>query len=137
VTAIDTRNPTNTGGSDRAVPHDLDPQNSLPEPVTLEPTKPASSPTGSPRDTGARQRPGSCRPRSRRAGRPGMPQEGSIRSLGLSDLPPTISVEETAVLLGISRSAAYRAAKAGQLVAFRVGRRLLVPTAPLLRMLGQ
>jgi excisionase family DNA binding protein len=58
-------------------------------------------------------------------------------SLGLSDLPPTISVAETAVLLGISRSAAYRAAKAGQLVVFRVGRRLLVPTAPLLRMLGR
>jgi excisionase family DNA binding protein len=54
----------------------------------------------------------------------------------LSDLPPTISVEEAAVLLGVSRSAAYRAAKAGQLATFRVGRRLLVPTAPLLRMLS-
>jgi excisionase family DNA binding protein len=53
-----------------------------------------------------------------------------------SDLPPIISVEEAAALLGVSRSAAYRAAKAGQLVTFRVGRRLLVPTAPLLRMLG-
>ena len=55
----------------------------------------------------------------------------------LSDLPPTISVEEAAVLLGVSRSAAYRAAKAGQLRTFRMGRRLLVPTAPLLRMLGR
>jgi excisionase family DNA binding protein len=137
VTAIDNRDPGNAGGSDRAASHDLDPRNSLPEPIALESTKPASSPTGSPRDTGARQRPGSCRPHSRRAGRPGMSQDGSIRSLGLSELPPTISVEETAVLLGISRSAAYRAAKAGQLVAFRVGRRLLVPTAPLLRMLGR
>jgi excisionase family DNA binding protein len=63
--------------------------------------------------------------------------ESSTRSLELSNLPPTISVEETAVLLGISRSAAYRAAKEGQLVVFRVGRRLLVPTAPLLRMLGR
>jgi hypothetical protein len=34
----------------------------------------------------------------------------------LSKLPPTISIEEAALLLGISRSAAYRAAKAGQLV---------------------
>jgi excisionase family DNA binding protein len=66
-----------------------------------------------------------------------MRQEGSTRSLELSNLPPTISVEETAVLLGISRSAAYRAAKEGQLVVFRVGRRLLVPIAPLLRMLGR
>ncbi|HWJ53836.1 MAG TPA: helix-turn-helix domain-containing protein [Propionibacteriaceae bacterium] len=55
----------------------------------------------------------------------------------LSDLPPTISIEEAAVLLGVSRSAAYRAAKAGQLQTLRMGRRLLVPTAPLLRMLGR
>ena len=57
--------------------------------------------------------------------------------MALHSLPPTISVEHAAELLGVSRSAAYRAAKAGQLVTFRVGRRLLVPTAPLLRMLGQ
>jgi excisionase family DNA binding protein len=60
-----------------------------------------------------------------------------MTALELSKLPPTISIEEAALLLGISRSAAYRAAKAGQLVTFRVGRRRLVPTAPLLRMLGQ
>jgi excisionase family DNA binding protein len=58
-----------------------------------------------------------------------------MRTLELSKLPPTISIDEAALMLGISRSAAYRAAKAGQLVTFRVGRRLLVPTAPLLRML--
>jgi excisionase family DNA binding protein len=55
----------------------------------------------------------------------------------VSNLPPTISVEEAAELLGISRSAAYRAAKAGQLKTLRMGRRLRVPTAPLLRMLGR
>jgi excisionase family DNA binding protein len=55
----------------------------------------------------------------------------------LAELPPTISIEQAAALLGVSRSAAYRAAKAGQLVTFRVGRRVLVPTAPLLRMLGR
>jgi excisionase family DNA binding protein len=60
-----------------------------------------------------------------------------MRTLELSKLPPTISIDEAALMLGISRSAAYRAAKAGQLVTFRVGRRLLVPTAPLLRMLGR
>ena len=54
-----------------------------------------------------------------------------------ASLPPTISVEEAALLLGVSRSAAYRAAKAGQLQTFRMGRKLLVPTAPLLRMLGR
>jgi excisionase family DNA binding protein len=56
--------------------------------------------------------------------------------MALDGLPPTISVEQAAELLGVSRSAAYRAAKAGQLVTFRVGRRLLVPTAPLLRVVG-
>ena len=60
-----------------------------------------------------------------------------MRTLELSKLPPTISIEEAARMLGISRSAAYRAAKAGQLVTFKVGRRRLVPTAPLLRMLGR
>lgn len=54
----------------------------------------------------------------------------------LSELPPTISVEEAARLLGIGRSAAYRAAATGQLVTIRVGRRVIVPTAPLLKMLG-
>ncbi len=54
-----------------------------------------------------------------------------------SNLPPTISVEEAAELLGISRLAAYRAVKAGQLKTLRMGRRLRVPTAPLLRMLGR
>jgi excisionase family DNA binding protein len=57
--------------------------------------------------------------------------------MALDSLPLTISVEHAAVLLGVSRSAAYRAAKAGQLVTFRVGRKLLVPTAPLVRMLGR
>ena len=55
----------------------------------------------------------------------------------LGRLPPTISVEEAAGLLGVSRSAAYRAAKAGQLKTLRMGRKLRVPTAPLLRMLGR
>ena len=57
--------------------------------------------------------------------------------MALHGLPPTISVEHAAELLGVSRSAAYRAAKAGQLQTFRMGRRLLVPTAPLLKMLGR
>ena len=52
------------------------------------------------------------------------------------DLPPTISVEHAAKLLGVSRSAAYRAAASGQLPTLAFGRRLLVPTAPLLKMLG-
>jgi excisionase family DNA binding protein len=54
----------------------------------------------------------------------------------LSELPPTISVAQAAELLGVSRSAAYRAVAAGQLPAPRLGRRIHIPTAPLLAMLG-
>jgi hypothetical protein len=39
-------------------------------------------------------------------------------------------------MLGIPRATAYRAAAAGQLPTFRIGRRLLVPTARLLDLLG-
>lgn len=52
------------------------------------------------------------------------------------ELPATISVERAGELLGVSRRAAYRAVDAGQLPVIRVGRRLLVPTAKLLDLLG-
>jgi excisionase family DNA binding protein len=54
----------------------------------------------------------------------------------VAELPPTISVEHAAKLLGVSRSAAYRAAASGQLPTISFGRRLLVPTSRLLEMLG-
>jgi excisionase family DNA binding protein len=54
----------------------------------------------------------------------------------LSELPPTVSVAHAAKLLGVSRSAAYRAAASGQLPTITFGRRLLVPTSRLLEMLG-
>jgi excisionase family DNA binding protein len=54
----------------------------------------------------------------------------------LSELPPTMSVERAAKLLGVSRSVAYRAAASGQLPTISFGRRLLVPTCRLLEMLG-
>ena len=60
----------------------------------------------------------------------------SITALAAPDLPVTMTVEEAARLLGISRGAAYRAAAAGQIPTIRIGRRLLVPTARLLEMLG-
>ena len=57
------------------------------------------------------------------------------------DLPdprvrPTMTVEEAGEILGIARSTAYAAVHAGQIPTLRVGRRLLVPTARLLGMLG-
>jgi excisionase family DNA binding protein len=53
-----------------------------------------------------------------------------------TELSPTISVEHAAKLLGVSRSAAYRAVAAGQLPVLRLGRRIYIPTARLLAMLG-
>ena len=50
--------------------------------------------------------------------------------------PATMTVEQAGQLLGISRRSAYRAAAAGQLPTLRLGRRILVPTAALHRMLA-
>lgn len=49
---------------------------------------------------------------------------------------PTMTVEEAGELLGLSRSSAYRGAASGEIPTIRIGRRLLVPTAKLLDMLG-
>ncbi|MGH8933653.1 MAG: helix-turn-helix domain-containing protein [Egibacteraceae bacterium] len=54
----------------------------------------------------------------------------------LLDLPPTLTVEHAARLCGIGRNAAYEAVAAGELPGVRIGRRWVVPTVPLLRMLG-
>ena len=78
-------------------------------------------------------------PRSAGRSRPSSPDvvaTAAATHADATELPPTISVEHAAKLLGVSRSAAYRAAASGQLPTLAFGRRLLVPTAPLLRMLG-
>ena len=49
---------------------------------------------------------------------------------------PTMSVDETAFVLGIGRATAYQAVRTGQIPSIKVGRRLRVPTAILVRMLG-
>lgn len=63
--------------------------------------------------------------------------------LRLEDLPPVLTVEEAAAVLRIGRGAAYELARRfeisnGQhgLPVIRLGRSLRVPTAELLRMLG-
>lgn len=48
----------------------------------------------------------------------------------------TITIEQTARLLGLGRTAAYDAARRGQLPTRRLGRRLLVPIPALLEWLG-
>ena len=50
-----------------------------------------------------------------------------------------LTIPEVAQLLGISRGSAYEAARGGEIAGvpvLRVGRRLLVPRAPLLAALG-
>ncbi len=58
--------------------------------------------------------------------------------LGLEDIESrlTISVEEAAELLGLGRSAAYEAARRGQIPCRRLGRRVIVPVPALLEWLG-
>jgi excisionase family DNA binding protein len=57
------------------------------------------------------------------------------RVMTITDLPPHAE-RRAGELLGISRRSAYRAAAAGELPTFKLGRRLLVPTARLLDLLG-
>ncbi len=49
---------------------------------------------------------------------------------------PTISVREYAAFIGVSADTAYEAAARGELRVLRLGRRVLVPTAPVLEALG-
>lgn len=48
----------------------------------------------------------------------------------------TITVEEAARVLGISRGSAYEAVRRGDIPTIRIGRRLIVPVAALERMLA-
>ncbi len=47
----------------------------------------------------------------------------------------TVTVEEAAQLLGISRSCAYECVRTGQLPSIRLGRRLVIPTHKLTNLL--
>lgn len=57
--------------------------------------------------------------------------------MDVTELSPTLTIEECALVLGLSRGSAYEAARTGQIPVLRIGRRLLVPRAKLLRMLGE
>lgn len=49
---------------------------------------------------------------------------------------PTLTVDQVAAILGISRASAYNAVRDGQIPSIELGRRKLVPTAALRSMLG-
>jgi excisionase family DNA binding protein len=51
--------------------------------------------------------------------------------------PLTLTVEEAAAALGVSRGTAYEAARTGRIPSIRIGRRLVVPIAGLRAMLGE
>lgn len=53
-----------------------------------------------------------------------------------ADLPPTLTVEEAAEILKISRQSAYAGVRKGEIPSIRVGRRFIIPTAQLMRLLG-
>ena len=49
----------------------------------------------------------------------------------MKDPKPTLTVEETAKLLGISRGLAFQAVARGDIPSIRIGRRILIPAARL------
>ena len=55
----------------------------------------------------------------------------------MSDARLTLTIAEAAELLGVSRGVAYEAARTGELETIRLGRRLLVPRARLMALLGE
>jgi len=61
---------------------------------------------------------------------------GSQGRPGLFELPALLSIEQACELLGLSRSAGYRAAAAGHIPTIRWGHRLYIPTARLLQLVG-
>lgn len=63
------------------------------------------------------------------------------RLLDLSPIPdpaaqPTLSVPVAGEYLGLGRDSAYAAANRGDLPVIRIGRRMVVPTAALRKLLG-
>jgi excisionase family DNA binding protein len=64
--------------------------------------------------------------------------QGGAR-LTVDDVRPlaTLNAQQAASVLGCSDDAVYDAIKRGEIPSLRLGRKILVPVAPLLAMLGQ
>jgi excisionase family DNA binding protein len=62
---------------------------------------------------------------------------GRNHKVSEAEVPAVLTVEEAARLLRISRGSAYEGVRCNQIPTSRIGRRLLVPRAKLLRMLGE
>lgn len=48
----------------------------------------------------------------------------------------TITIDEAAAVLGLSRGAMYQAARTAEIPTLKFGRRIVVPVVPLLALLG-
>ena len=59
-----------------------------------------------------------------------------IGTMAILDDQATLTVDEAAHLLGISRGTAYSAVHSGDLPSIRFGTRLVIPSAALKRLLG-
>jgi len=55
----------------------------------------------------------------------------------MEDKRLTLTIEETAALLGIGRNLCYSRVKTGEIPVIKVGRRLLVPRRALLKLLDE
>lgn len=60
--------------------------------------------------------------------------ENLVRKALIENL--TVSVEIAGKALGLSKNPAYEACKSGQIQSIKIGGRVVVPTAPLRKMLG-
>jgi excisionase family DNA binding protein len=58
-------------------------------------------------------------------------------SVTTNDSRATLTVEETAALLGIGRGLAYEGVRDGSIPSIRIGDRILVPRARLMALLGE
>ncbi len=67
-----------------------------------------------------------------------MPQSSAEQAQPMqsAEIPTTITIQQAGRLIGLSRSAAYRAANRGQIPSMKSGRRWFVPVRPLADMLG-
>jgi len=65
---------------------------------------------------------------------PAAEQRSSVE-VPTAEQSPTVSVEKAGAACGLGRSASYEAARRGDLPTIRFGRRIVVPTAALRRLL--
>lgn len=65
---------------------------------------------------------------------------GAAAAAALQDdwrLKPTVTVEQACEILGVGRNSGYEGVNSGQIPSIRVGRRIVVPTGQLRRLLGE